>query len=79
MVDKMINLERRFGFWSLRVWGLILNFIGNALGIYGALGVLSDGSRLPLLLIGIGITIICILVLAVPSTRNPGTDYDEVR
>ena len=65
----MIDLERRFGPLSARAWGLILNFIGNALAIYGALGILQDGSRWPFLVIGLGLTILCILILAVPS-RN---------
>jgi len=67
MVDKMIDLDRRLGLWPLRVWGLILNFIGNALAIYGAIGFIRDGSRLPLLVIGGGITLVCLLLLAKPG------------
>ena len=63
----MIELERRFGPWTARVWGLVLNFFGNALAIYGAIGVIRNGSRLPLLLIGGCITLLCILVLSKPS------------
>ena len=63
----MIDLDRQLGFWSLRVWGLILNFIGNALAIYGAVGFIRNGSRLAVLLIGCCLTIVCILVLALPS------------
>jgi len=70
MVDKMIDLDRRLGLWPLRVWGLILNFVGNALAIYGAIGFIRDGSRLPLLVIGGGITVACLLLLAKPSDRN---------
>ena len=67
MVDKMIDLDRRLGLWPLRVWGLILNFIGNALAIYGAIGFIRDGSRLPLLVIGGGITLVCLFLLAKPG------------
>lgn len=69
MVDKMIDIDRRLGPWSGRVWGLTLNFIGNALAIYGAIGVMRNGTRLPLLIIGVGLTVGCILLLARPS--NP--------
>jgi hypothetical protein len=67
MVDKMKNLDRNLGPWSLRVWGLILNFFGNALAIFGLVGLIRDGSRLPIFLIGSFLTITCILVLAKPS------------
>lgn len=63
----MINLEKKLGPWPLRVWGLVLNFMGNALAIYGAIGFIRDGSRLSLLIIGIALTLTCILVLAKPS------------
>jgi hypothetical protein len=63
----MINLDKKIGPWPLRVWGLVLNFIGNAGAIYGAIGFIRDGSRLPLLIIGVVITLTCILVLAIPS------------
>jgi hypothetical protein len=63
----MMNLDRKIGPWPLRVWGLVLNFIGNAVAIYGAIGFIRDRSRLPLLIFGVVITITCILVLAKPS------------
>ncbi|MGD9347473.1 MAG: hypothetical protein PVH84_16525 [Candidatus Aminicenantes bacterium] len=63
----MITLNKKFGPWPLRVWGLVLNFMGNALAIYGAIGFIRDRSRLPLLIIGVLITLTCILVLAKPS------------
>jgi hypothetical protein len=64
----MIDLEQRSGPWTVRVWGLILNFFGNALAIYGAIGVIRDGSRLPILLIGGCITLLCIVILSKPSS-----------
>jgi len=66
----MIDLEQRSGPWTVRVWGLILNFIGNALAIYGAIGVIRDGSRLPFLLIGGCITLLCIAVFSKPSSPS---------
>jgi hypothetical protein len=63
----MINLDRKIGPWPLRVWGLVLNFVGNAVAIYGAIGFIRDRSRLPLLIFGVVITLTCILVLAKPS------------
>ena len=52
---------------SWRVWGLIVNFAGNALAIYGLAGLIKDGSRLPAFLFGAGVTLVCILMLAKPS------------
>ena len=67
----MINIDRRFGPWPGRVWGLILNFIGNALAIFGAIGFIRDGSRLLFLIIGIVVTLGCLLLLAIPSGSTP--------
>lgn len=60
-------LERRLGPWPVRVWGLILNFIGNTLAVYGAVGFIQDGSSLPILIIGVCLTVLCLLVLAMPN------------
>ncbi len=65
----MIDLDRRFGPWPIRVWGLILNFLANAVAVYGAIGFVRDGSRLPLLVIGGVMTVLCILVLARPNSE----------
>ena len=73
MVDKMTNLDRRLGPWTGRVWGLILNFIGNGLAIYGAIGVVCDGSRMPMLILGLVLTIGCILMLARPCIPKKNT------
>jgi hypothetical protein len=63
----MINLGNKIGCWPLRVWGLVLNFVGNAIAIYGAMGFIRDGSRMVLMITGLVITLTCILVLAKPS------------
>jgi hypothetical protein len=54
---------------TLRVVGLIVNFVANAVLLYGAAGYLGDGSRFPLLVTGGIVTLACILLLAVP--RRP--------
>lgn len=72
-----MDLEKRLGPWSLRVWGLIVNLAANALALYGAAGVVRDGSRLPLLILGCVITLVCVLILAVPSRDGEGTELDN--
>ena len=63
----MIDLDRRYGIWTVRVWGLILNLIGNTLALYGLVGFLRDGTHLLPLVLGALITVACVLVLAIPS------------
>ena len=70
MVDTMIDLEHKYGPFSARVWGLILNLIGNALMLYGAIGVFHNRSRLPIFIVGLVITVFCIVVLAKPSGKD---------
>ncbi len=61
-----MNLERRLGPASLRLWGLILNFLANVLLLYGAVGFVSDGSRGLALGVGLVVTVACIGVLSTP-------------
>jgi len=63
----MIDLDRRVGIWPLRVWGLIVNLLANALALYGLVGFLRDGTHIVPLVVGIAVTITCVLVLALPS------------
>ena len=63
----MIDLDRRYGIWSGRVWGLIVNLVANALALYGLVGFLRDGTHLLPLILGAVGTLVCILVLATPS------------
>ena len=63
----MINIDKKIGPWPLRVWGLVLNFLGNAVAIYGAIGFIRERSRLSLLIIGVLLTLTCIFLLAKPS------------
>ncbi len=63
----MIDLDRRYGLWSARVWGLVLNLLANTLALYGLVGFLRDGTHLVPLFLGILVTLACVLVLAMPS------------
>jgi hypothetical protein len=63
----MIDLERRYGLFSVRVWGLIVNLLANASALYGAARLLRDGSGLGFLVGGVVGTVVCIAVLAIPS------------
>lgn len=63
----MLDLERYHGPFRLRTWGLILNFLCNALALYGLTRVLAgEGGEAVLTVGGIG-TLTCIAVLARPS------------
>ena len=63
----MMDLETRLGPATLRVWGLIANFAGNASLLYGAIGYVVDGSRLSWLLVGGAVTLVSVLSLSSPS------------
>lgn len=63
----MIDLDRRHGIWTARVWGLIVNLLANALALYGLVGFLRDGTHVAPLVLGILMTTACVLVLAKPS------------
>jgi len=63
----MIDLDRRYGTWSGRVWGLIVNLMANTLALYGLVGFLRDGTHLIPLVLGVMVTLTCVLLLAKPS------------
>jgi hypothetical protein len=67
MVDPMIDLDRHFGIWTGRVWGLIVNLLGNALALYGLVGFLRDGTHVVPLVSGVLVSAACILILAKPN------------
>lgn len=66
----MIDLDRRRGPWSGRVWGLLLNLFANALALYGLAGYLQYGERVVHLALGSGLTAFCLLILAIPSRET---------
>lgn len=63
----MIDVDRRYGPLTGRVWGLILNFFSNAVALYGLVRLLSDGTHLGLVVIGGLATLTCVLLLSRPS------------
>jgi hypothetical protein len=63
----MIDLDRKYGIFLGRVWGLIVNLMANALAIFGLTHYLRDGTHLIHLVAGSIITVVCILWLAKPS------------
>lgn len=63
----MIDIDRRYGPFTGRVWGLIVNLAANALALYGLVGVLRDGSRVVHLVVGAVATVVCVIILARPS------------
>ncbi len=67
VVLMKLDLERRLGPASLRVWLLVMNFGGNAVLLYGAVGLVENGSRLGWLGLGAIVTLGCISALALPS------------
>lgn len=67
MVDPMIDIDRRYGPFSGRVWALIANLAANALALFGLVGFLRDGSHVVHLTLGIICTVVCVVVLAQPS------------
>ncbi len=66
-----IDLERHLGPLSVRAWGLVVNFFGNAVGLYGLTRYLNSEGGLVLMTVGAAITIACLLILAQP---NPGRE-----
>jgi hypothetical protein len=63
----MIDLDRRYGIGTGRVWGLIANLLANALALFGLVGFLRDGTHLIPLVVGVLVTLACVLLLATPS------------
>lgn len=63
----MIPLDRAYGPFSGRVWGLIVNFASNAVALYGVARYLRDGTHLTLLVAGLALTAIAILALSRPD------------
>jgi hypothetical protein len=52
---------------TMRVAGLVVNFLANTVLLYGAAGYLHDGSRLPAVFFGAIATLACMLLLARPT------------
>ncbi|MDH3732560.1 MAG: hypothetical protein OEU54_03460 [Gemmatimonadota bacterium] len=62
----MIDVDRKLGPWRGRVWGLVLNFVGNVIALVGLVRLMRGGSAW-VLAFGLAVTLVCVAVLAVPS------------
>jgi len=67
MVGQVIDLDKKYGRFSARVWGLIANLIGNTITLFGVAKVIRGEGGLPILIIGLIITCVCIAVIAIPD------------
>ncbi|MFV1988626.1 MAG: hypothetical protein ACC682_15235 [Gemmatimonadota bacterium] len=65
----MLDMDRKIGPWRLRVWGLVLNFVGNVIALFGIVRLVQGGSAF-LLIIGASLTLVCSLTLAIPPNRQ---------
>lgn len=72
----MMDLDAKLGFVRWRVAGLSLNLIANGAALYGAVRLLRDGSGAALLAVGLGVSLLCIGLLARPDLRPEGTGGD---
>jgi len=66
----MLDMDRKLGPWRLRVWGLALNLLGNAIALFGIVRVVRGGSPW-LLVLGAAVTIVCVAALALPARGDP--------
>ena len=60
-------LDRPLGPLRVRAWGLIGNFLANAVALYGLARYLRSGDGVIVMTVGIGFTLVFILLLATPS------------
>ena len=65
----MIDPDRTLGPWRIRVWGLLVNFVGNVLALFGIVRLVETGAW-GLMAVGVAITAACVFILAIPS-RSP--------
>ncbi len=61
------DIDRPLGPMRLRAWFLVLNFVFNALALYGLSRVLVTGAGLAILLVGVVGTVGCLAILSQPS------------
>ncbi|MEQ8263345.1 hypothetical protein [Pseudohaliea sp.] len=72
MTDRFF-LERRLGPIRLRAWGLLLNFLMNAVALTGLALWLAGRSGPLLMLLGGAGTVACVLTLALPDRDDPAS------
>ncbi len=61
------RLDRRLGPMRVRGWLLVVNFVCNALALYGLSRLLVTGGGMAVLVIGVVGTMACFALLAQPS------------
>ncbi|MCP4725326.1 MAG: hypothetical protein GY863_09835 [bacterium] len=70
----IIDIDKKYGPWTLRVWGLILNLIANSAALYGIVSIMKNGSGWLLFITGLIVTLGCILILAIPDRSEDDTE-----
>jgi len=60
-------LDRPLGPLRVRGWGLLGNFIANAVALYGLASYLQSGTGVVSMVLGGGLTVLFLLVLATPA------------
>ncbi|MFC1493211.1 hypothetical protein ACFL6O_04565 [candidate division KSB1 bacterium] len=69
----IIDIDRKYGIWTVRVWGLILNLIANAAALYGIVSIMKYGHGWVFFITGLIITLGCIFTLAIPDRSEDET------
>ena len=64
---EMEFLDKKYGPFSGRCWGMFVNFFANALAIHGAMKHMLNGGSPVEMYVGIAVTVAVCLVIAVPS------------
>jgi len=62
-----MDLDKKYGIFTLRIWGLVLNFIANFLAMYGTAKYFKDEMGPALMILGLVLTVLCIGILSKPQ------------
>ena len=62
--------EKKYGPFTGRLWGLFLNFIANAVALHGAIRYMLHNESPVEMYVGILITVVVCMVIAVPVRKN---------
>ena len=69
-VDRL--LHRRFGPFTGRVWGLVVNLVANAVALWGVSSLMRTGSGWTWVVVGGAGTAVCVALLARPDLAPSG-------
>ena len=64
------DIDRKVGGMRIRGWILVVNFIFNAIAMYGLSRVMVQGTGWPVLTAGVLGTVVCLYFLTQPSGIN---------